>query len=45
MKNTEPGFIRKNNHRDSDKNKSRTFEPSEDENFKKIDLYQKKSGS
>ena len=34
-----------NNHRDSDKNKLKTFEPRGGENFKNIELQRKKSGS
>ena len=45
IKNTEPRIFRKNNHRDSDKNKLRTFEPRGGENFKNIELQRKKSGS
>ena len=44
IKNTEPRIFRKNNHRDSDKNKLRTFEPRGGENSKNIEL-QQKSGS
>ena len=42
IKNTEPRLFRKDNHRDSDKNKLRTFEPRGGEN---IELQRKKSGS
>ena len=45
IKNTEPRIFRKNNHRDSDKNKLRTFEPRGGENSKNIELQRKKSGS
>ena len=45
IKNTEPRIFRKNNHRDSDKNKLRTFEPRGGENFKNTELQRKKSGS
>ena len=45
IKNNEPRIFRKNNYRDSDKNKLRTFEPRGGENFKSIELQRKKSGS
>ena len=45
IKNNEPRLFRKNNHWDGDKNKLRTFEPRGGENFKNIELQQKKSGS
>ena len=41
IKNTEPRIFRKNNHRDSDKNKLRTFEPRGGENSKNIELQRK----
>ena len=43
IKNTEPRIFRKNNHRDSDKNKLRTFEPRGGENFKNIELQRKQA--
>ena len=45
IKKAEPRLLRKNNHRDSDKNKLRTFEPRGGENFKNVELQRKKSGS
>ena len=45
MKNSEPHIFRKNNHRDSDKNKLRTFEPRGGENFRNVELQRKKSAS
>ena len=38
-------FFCKNNQRDLDKNKLRTFEPRVGENFKNIELQRKRSGS
>ena len=45
IKNTEPRIFRKNNHRDSDKNKLRAFQPRGGENFKNVELQREKSYS